>query len=109
MLGRKDIKKINKALGFELYDWQVAYIRGDSDYMPTGRANGKTLAFVLRQLLNFEIRIPAPKNSDELYKMIVCDRDEPKTYTNDWFLRFVFELAVRLDNEGIETVFIFDN
>lgn len=79
MLGRKDINKINKALGFELYDWQVAYIRGDSDYMPTGRAKGKTVAFILRQLLNFEVRVPAPKNSDEVYKMIVCDRGQLPT------------------------------
>lgn len=108
MLGRKDINKINKALGFELYDWQVAYIRGDSDYMQTDRATGKTLAFVLRQLLNYEVRVSAPHNANEIYEMIVCDRNLPKSYTHDWFPRFVCELAVKLDNAGIETVFIFE-
>lgn len=49
------IKKINKALSIDLYDWQIQYIFYDGDYHGEynyGRRNGKTLANILRLLLS---------------------------------------------------------
>lgn len=43
--------QVEKALGFELYDWQKAYIIGESDWVMPGRGNGRTTAYILRTLL----------------------------------------------------------
>lgn len=42
---------IEKALGFKLYDWQVDLLYDISDYMPSERRSGKTMAFVLKMLI----------------------------------------------------------
>lgn len=107
MLGNKHFEKINKALGFELYQWQIDYIRGDSDYIPSGRCNGKTLAFVLRQLLNYEKQRPVIARYDEFYENFVCDREDPPSYVKDWYIRFVYDVAYKLHQSGIETCFKF--
>ena len=107
MFSEKYFADINKALGIELYDWQKAYIRGDIDRVVGGRCNGNTLAFVLRQLLNYEGRVPFSKNYSKFYETFSCDRNEPRSYTHDWYIRFVYDVAIKLDNAGIETRFIF--
>lgn len=106
MLGKKDFEKIEKALGFKLYDWQKRYIRYEIDVFPSGRGNGKTLAFALRQLLTYEVRMPFPKSPNAYYSLFVCDRNSPKSYT-DWYVRYVYDLGMKLDANGIETMFIF--
>ena len=39
---------VERALDIKLYDWQVAFIWGDSNYLMPGRATGKTLATMIR-------------------------------------------------------------
>lgn len=39
---------IERALNIRLFDWQVAYIWGNSSYMMPGRATGKTLAQIIK-------------------------------------------------------------
>lgn len=49
------IRKINKALSINLYDWQIQYIFYDGNYHSEyhyGRRNGKTLANILKLLLS---------------------------------------------------------
>lgn len=49
------IKKINKALSIDLYDWQIQYIFYDGEYHDEyyyGHRNGKTLANILKLLLS---------------------------------------------------------
>ncbi len=43
---------VERALNIRLFDWQVAYIWGDSYYLMPGRATGKTLASVIRLCLS---------------------------------------------------------
>ena len=43
---------VERALQIKLFDWQVAYIWGDSSYKMPGRATGKTLASVIRLCLS---------------------------------------------------------
>ncbi len=49
------IKKVEKALGFKLYDWQKAFIFGGEPYgieIATSRRSGKTLTHCLRLCLS---------------------------------------------------------
>ena len=108
MFSEKYFSKINKALGIELRDWQKAYIRGDSDLLLGGRGSGKTLAFVLRQLLNYEVRVPFSEECSKFYVGFSCDRNEPSNYMHDWYIQFVYNVARRLDDAGIETRFMFN-
>lgn len=60
---RRTIRKINRALGVKLYDWQIAFIfegRPYSAEIGNGRCNGKTLAHVLRACLKTDVNIPEP-------------------------------------------------
>lgn len=41
-------RKIEKAMGFRLKEWQTRYIFGDGVYMPPGRAQGCTTAFLIK-------------------------------------------------------------
>lgn len=43
---------VERALQIKLFDWQVAYIWGESRYLMPGRATGKTLANVIRVCLS---------------------------------------------------------
>ena len=43
---------VDKALGLELYDWQRRYIAGVGTCIPCGRGDGKTLAYILKLILN---------------------------------------------------------
>jgi len=67
------IRKINKALSIELYDWQIQYIFYDGDYHSEynyGRRNGKTLANILKLILS---------EGETIY---IYARDMPKTAKN---------------------------
>ncbi len=45
---KRTVKKIEKALGIKLYDWQIKFIFGHQDFMNPARACGKTLAHCIR-------------------------------------------------------------
>ena len=55
------IQKIEKAFRFSLYDWQKAYLKDESDFISSGRRNGKTFIACLRTLLTGDKKI---KKSD---------------------------------------------
>ncbi|MBQ3228715.1 MAG: hypothetical protein IJB43_09040 [Clostridia bacterium] len=46
------IRKLEKALGIRLRDWQIKYIFGECDDMPGGRGCGKTLAHCIHLCLS---------------------------------------------------------
>lgn len=46
-----DFKRIEEVFGFELYDWQKKYLKGELDSFPNGRRNGKTFVTILKGLL----------------------------------------------------------
>lgn len=101
-----DFKKVEEALGFELYDWQKDYISGKCEMIKGGRANGKTLAFVLKQLLVYEKKIPYISKYPDFYKNgFKCDRWTPMNYVAIWFPRYVHEIAKKLYDNGVDICF----
>ena len=44
------LERMERALGFKLYEWQKEYILGRLNTSPCGRLQGKTTAHILRQL-----------------------------------------------------------
>lgn len=108
-MNRKTLKKVEKALGIRLYDWQKDYIMLESDFVPDGRGNGKTLAFILRILLNFEVKLS--QNSLTMreypgfeYLMFPCDEERSKNYQFGWYRQKVLETDALLKSAGIETI-----
>lgn len=69
---------IGEALGFELYPWQKLYLLGDKEVMPIGRGNGKTLAHILRLLLEDDSPISA---YNQLILTDICDGDKSNSYS----------------------------
>lgn len=53
---------VERALNIRLFDWQVAYIWGNSSYMMPGRATGKTLAQMIRLCVSKGCPIIIPVN-----------------------------------------------
>lgn len=53
------VKKIEKALGFTLFPWQIDFIMERDAQIPTGRRSGRTTAFILRLLLRDETPLRA--------------------------------------------------
>lgn len=48
---KKLTRKIEKALGFKLTEWQKEYIFCRTAYKPTGRQQGKTTAHIIHRLV----------------------------------------------------------
>lgn len=106
MIWKNSFEKIEKAFDFKLYDWQKDYISMKIDSLPIGgRCTGKTFAFVIRQLLNYETRHVFPTIKMDLYNYIVCDRNNPAEYVHDWFPNYVREINMKLNAIGLETMF----
>lgn len=53
---------VERALNIRLFDWQVAYIWGNSSYMMPGRATGKTLAQIIKMCVSKGCPIILPVN-----------------------------------------------
>lgn len=51
------IRKIEKAFGLSLYDWQKSYLKDESDFIPNGRTNGKTFVVCLRTILTGDKKV----------------------------------------------------
>ena len=49
---KRTIRKINRALGTELYEWQEKYILGESEFIPSGRVVGRTTAKIIKLCLS---------------------------------------------------------
>lgn len=45
------IRKIEKAFGLSLHDWQKSYLKDEIDFIPNGRTNGKIFVVCLRTIL----------------------------------------------------------
>ena len=114
MIWSKTFKKVEEALGFELYGWQKDFISMEIDFIPVGgRANGKTLAFILRYLLNYETNLYLFNNRnlwlgayyDNLFP--VDERWENHRYTHCVYPQYVMEINSKLRANGIETYLVY--
>lgn len=108
MVWSKTFKKVEEALGFELYDWQKDFISMEIDFIPVGgRANGKTLAFILRYLLNYEIQIkmyPMMWKGPYYEELFPVDMEKINIlYIHDWYPRYILEIDRKLKSVGLET------
>ena len=106
----KTFKKVKEALGFELYDWQKDYISMKIDHMPVSeRRTGKTTAFILRYLLNYEVKIHSHKKFwSGPYYVSLFPVDEywvNHAYIHGWYPGYVMEIDRRLKSVGLETCF----
>ena len=107
-------KKIEKHFGFKLHDWQKDYISMTIDFIPVGgRKNGKTFAYVLRHLLNYEVKIgdyeyAFLRAGTEGHYWLVFPRDEFRSldYINRWYPQYVIKIDKELKQIGIDTCFI---
>lgn len=120
MTWNKTFKKIEKALGFKLYDWQKAYISLESDFVPEGRCVGATTAFILRWLLNYGEKIDnfEPYENDQIehardarrglnyWELFPCDNPMLSVqYVVHIYHRMVVEINYKLHQAGIDTCF----
>lgn len=108
MVWSKTFKKVEEALGFELYDWQKNFISMEIDFIPVdGRANGKTLAFILRYLLNYEIQIkmyPIMWKGPYYEELFPVDMMwERNIYVRDIYPKYIIEINEKLKSVGLET------
>ena len=108
MIWSKTFEKVEEALGFELYDWQKDYISMEIDFIPvSGRCNGKTLAFILRYLLNYETKL---HNHPKLWHGPYYDNLFPvdmmwenHIYVYDIYPKYIIEINEKLRAVGLET------
>ena len=92
------IPLIEKALGFELYEWQKAYLLGETFKEPTGRAVGRTTAYIVKLLLTNDKVINSNKNEDiQKYK------DFQSPYYSDFFKRELRMIDDKLTSVGLRT------
>lgn len=72
-----DFKRIEMVFGFELYDWEKKYLKGELNSFPNGRRNGKTFVTILKGLLLDEETFTVP----ELKRS--CTTNERRSYVHD--------------------------
>lgn len=92
-----DIRKIEKAFGFPLYDWQKDYLFGNHCKFPHGRrCSGRTFAYCLKLLLSDG----EPIKKRDLFKY----RDENHgTHYDSLFTRYIWDINKILVSAGLET------
>jgi hypothetical protein len=95
------LERIERALGFKLYEWQKEYILGRLNTSPYGRMQGKTTAHILRQLF----AMPTPLYLPPDIRILKCVVDEHHTTSYYSFYRkMALEIAdTLLRNERIVT------
>ena len=90
------IPLIEKALGFELYEWQRAYLLDEIYVKPTERATGRTTAYIVKLLLTnrepINIKFDAMK-----YK------DYHTVHYTGFFRNFMREIDEKLTVVGLPT------
>jgi len=92
------IPLIGKALGFELYEWQKAYLLGETYKEPTGRAVGRTTAYIVKLLLTNDKVINSNKNEDiQQYK------DFQSPHYSDFFKHELRMIDDKLTSVGLRT------
>lgn len=96
MIDNDLIKKIEKAFGFELYEWQKDYLLDNGRMIRGGRCNGKTFAYCLKMLLSDGDKI-RERELEEL-----ADEYHGNHY-KIWFVKFIKDINRTLVENGIET------
>ena len=92
-----DIRKIEKAFGFSLYDWQKDYLLENHYKFPYGRrCSGRTFAYCLKLLLSDG----EPIKHRDLFKY----KDENHgTHYDSWFVRYIRDINKTLVAARFET------
>ena len=93
------IEKIEKALGYKLYIATIRYLEEDGEYMWSGRCCGKTMAHILKLVLQKGKVI----QKRELRLGMYCDEFHGRRYP-DWFSKQFMKVRQLLKAEGIEVV-----
>jgi hypothetical protein len=95
------LERMERALGFKLYEWQKEYILGRLNTSPCGRLQGKTTAHILRQLF----AMPTPLYLPMDIHLLKCVVDEHHTMSYyRLYRRWALEIAEQLlRNERIVT------
>lgn len=94
------IPLIEKALGFELYKWQKAYLLGETYEEPAGRRVGRTTAYIVKLLLTNERVIDSDKYKDiQQYK----DRSSSSSFYGDFFKHEMQMIDDKLTSVGLRT------
>ena len=88
-----DFKRIKEAFGFELYDWQKKYLRGELNAFPIGRGVGKSFTINLKALLGDGDTV----TFDEL-KRRRCMGKQERIYVDD-----ILDMDARLRAAGFTT------
>ena len=110
----KIFEKIESHFGFKLYDWQKDYISMKIDGIPVGgRKNGKTFAWVLRHLLNYEVKLGDYKyvfanvaRTENYWLQFPCDELRSNEYIHHWYPQYVIGVDQELKSIGLDTCFI---
>lgn len=92
------IPLIEKALGFKLYEWQKAYLVGETFKEPTGRRVGRTTAYIVKLLLTNERVIDSNK-----YKDIQQYKDHGGSHYGDFFKHEMRMIDDKLTSVGLRT------
>lgn len=90
------IPLIEKALGFELYEWQKAYLLNEPVNIPKERAAGKTVAYIIKLLLTNKEPINI-KHDAHRYK------DHPSSHYTHWFRSEMKNIDDKLTSVGLIT------
>lgn len=100
------IGQVERALGLELYDWQRLYIITGIWQPPAGRLQGRTLAYILRLLL------------DQSQPLLLCELQYVRAYADNpfteqyrpvpthyagWFKRELSHIHTALQEAGVQT------
>lgn len=105
------LKKIEKALDIEFYEWQRKYLLNEPmliDMRMTGRYTGKTFVYIINKLFEY----PEPlvlKHRTEVLKVAdwwCCDNREDSALRNpylDWYKHELKGIYDDLSNAGIIT------
>lgn len=92
--------KIEDIFGFELYDWQKAYLTGLRSTVTSHRCKGNTFAYCLRLLLCNTEDIVVTRKQD---LMKYSDRILDGPMYQQWFINYLLDINKTLIDSGIET------
>lgn len=91
----REIRKIERALGFKLYDWQKKYIKNEPHKRPHGRRTGFTTAYCIKlAMANDE-----PVSTKDLW--LYADGYHGTHYDLAWFPKFFLDIWTRLHTAGL--------
>lgn len=99
-LDKLTIKRIEFALGFKLYDYQVNSLLNRESHFPYGRRSGRTLTFAIEQLFAED----TPLDFKYSRNKFLTDRPSERGYHYYlWYRGFVQDLYYKFNSAGIVT------